>query len=99
MPDIDYPAFDADNHYYEALDAFTRHVPKNMQSRCVQWATIEGRQHHIVGGKLARAVKNPTWNPISLPGSIAPFLHGDELSAEDIARMKKMIDDAKEKEK
>jgi hypothetical protein len=23
-----YPAFDADNHYYEAQDAFTRHLPK-----------------------------------------------------------------------
>ena len=23
-PTIDYPAFDCDNHYYEALDAFTR---------------------------------------------------------------------------
>ncbi len=87
MFSLDYPAFDADNHYYEALDAFTRHLPRAMQSRCVQWATIEGRQHHIVGGKLARAVKNPTWNPISLPGSIAPFLHGQELTGEDMARM------------
>jgi len=85
---LDYAAFDADNHYYEAVDAFTRHVPKAMQPRCVQWAEIEGRQHHIVGGKLARAVKNPTWNPISLPGSIAPFLHGKQLTDEDIARMK-----------
>ncbi len=25
--------FDADNHYYEAHDAFTRHVPRRMQSR------------------------------------------------------------------
>ena len=33
---LDYTAFDADNHYYEALDAFTRHVPKNMRTRCVQ---------------------------------------------------------------
>ncbi len=87
MSVLEYPAFDADNHYYEALDAFTRHVPKNMQARCTQWATINGRQHHIVGGKLARAVKNPTWNPISLPGSIAPFLHGKELTEEDIAYM------------
>ena len=31
MAKLDYPAFDADNHYYEALDAFTRHVPKEMQ--------------------------------------------------------------------
>jgi hypothetical protein len=88
MPTIDYPVFDADNHYYEALDAFTRHVPGKMQSRCVQWATIEGRQHHLVGGKLARAVRNPTWNPISLPGSIAPFLHGKELTEQDLARTK-----------
>jgi hypothetical protein len=85
---LDYAAFDADNHYYEALDAFTRHVPANMRARCVQWATIDGRQHHLVGGKLARAVKNPTWNPISFPGSIAPYLHGKELSEDDIARMR-----------
>ena len=27
MPNtVDFPAFDADNHYYEALDAFTRHI-------------------------------------------------------------------------
>ncbi len=88
MTDLDYRPFDADNHYYEAVDAFTRHVPDDMKARCVQWATIDGRQHHIVGGKLARAVKNPTWNPISFPGSIAPFLHGKELSDEDIAYMK-----------
>ena len=87
MSVLSYPAFDADNHYYEGLDAFTRHVPKDMQARCVQWATIDGRQHHIVGGKLARAVKNPTWNPISFPGSISPFLHGKELTEEDLARM------------
>lgn len=88
MSELGYAAFDADNHYYEAQDAFTRHVPRQMQARCVQWATIEGRQHHIVGGKLARAVRNPTWNPISLPGSIAPFLHGKELTDEDVARMR-----------
>jgi hypothetical protein len=43
-----YPAFDADNHYYEAQDAFTRHLPKAMRSRCVQWVTIDNRQHHLV---------------------------------------------------
>ena len=77
MPALGYAAFDADNHYYEALDAFTRHVPKAMQPRCVQWAEIEGRKHHLVGGKLARAVRNPTWNPIAKPGAIADFLRGN----------------------
>lgn len=84
---LQYAAFDADNHYYEARDAFTRHVPKAMQARCVQWATIEGRQHHLVGGTLSRAVKNPTWDPIAFPGSIAGFLRGKELNEDDIARM------------
>jgi predicted TIM-barrel fold metal-dependent hydrolase len=77
MPTLDYAAFDADNHYYEALDAFTRHVPREMQARCVQWAEIEGRKHHLVGGKLARAVRNPTWNPIAKPGAISDFLRGN----------------------
>ncbi|MFT4517961.1 MAG: hypothetical protein ACI9JM_000338 [Halioglobus sp.] len=84
---LDYPAFDADNHYYEALDAFSRHLPAAMKDRCVQWVTIDGRQHHLVGGTLSRAVKNPTWDPISFPGSIAPFLSGKELDEADLARM------------
>ena len=75
--ELGYTPFDADNHYYEALDAFTRHVPQNMQARCVQWAEINGRKHHVVGGKLAHAVKNPTWDPIAMPGAISDFLRGN----------------------
>ena len=77
MTDLGYKPFDADNHYYEAYDAFTRHVPKAMQPRCVQWAEIDGRKHHIVGGRLARAVTNPTWDPIAKPGAIADYLRGN----------------------
>lgn len=87
MTELSYKAFDADNHYYEGLDAFTRHVPKNMRERCVQWATIDGRQHHLVGGKLAKAVTNPTWNPIALPGSISDYLRGNPLGKEAIELM------------
>ncbi len=79
---LDYRAFDCDNHYYEAIDAFTRHVPANMQGRCVQWCEIDGRKHHLVGGKLARAVKNPTWDPIAKPGAISDFLRGNPLGKE-----------------
>lgn len=77
MTELGYNAFDADNHYYESNDAFTRHVPKDMRTRCVQWAEIDGRKHHVVGGKLARAVTNPTWNPIAKPGAISDFLRGN----------------------
>ena len=79
--ELGYTPFDCDNHYYEALDAFTRHVPKEMQARCVQWAEIGGRKHHVVGGKLAHAVKNPTWDPIAMPGAISDFLRGNPIPA------------------
>jgi predicted TIM-barrel fold metal-dependent hydrolase len=78
MSPLGYPAFDCDNHYYEALDAFTRHVPRPMQPRCVQWCEIEGRKHHLVGGKLAHAVTNPTWNPIAKPGVMSEYFRGNK---------------------
>ena len=77
MPRLDYLAFDCDNHYYEAPDAFTRHVPRAMQPRCVQWAEIDGRKHHVVGGRIAHAVKNPTWNPIAKPGAMYEYFRGN----------------------
>jgi len=77
MSDLGYLPFDCDNHYYEAEDTFTRHVPKNMQHRCVQWVEMNGHKHHLVGGKLSHAVKNPTWDPIAKPGAIAEYLRGN----------------------
>lgn len=77
MANLDFTPFDCDNHYYESHDAFIRHVPKAMRPRCVQWAEIEGRMRHVVGGKVNYAVVNPTWNPIAKPGSISDFLRGN----------------------
>ena len=76
MPALDYPAFDADNHYYEALDAFTRHLDPKLGPRTVQWAEIDGRMRHIVGGRVSHAVSNPTFDPIAKPGVLRDFLRG-----------------------
>jgi predicted TIM-barrel fold metal-dependent hydrolase len=69
--------FDCDNHYYEALDAFTRHLAPEHQSRCVQWAEVDGRRYHVVGGKLSRAVKNPTFDPIAPAGAMFDYFRGN----------------------
>lgn len=70
--------FDADNHYYEAPDAFTRHVPKKMQARCVQWMEADdGRRYQIVGGRINRSLANPTFNPISKPGVLQEYFNGN----------------------
>ena len=75
--DLGFAAFDADNHYYEGLDAFTRHVPKVMQARCVQWSEIEGRKYHVVGGRVSRAVTNATFTPIAKAGAMYEYFRGN----------------------
>ncbi len=88
MPSVDHPIFDADHHYYEAPDAFTRHMDPGMAGRAVQWAEMGGRQHHVVGGRISRAVTNPTFNPISKPGALYDFVRGrgDGRSALELLR-------------
>jgi predicted TIM-barrel fold metal-dependent hydrolase len=77
MPRYQGSFFDADNHYYESHDAFTRHVSKGMQPRCVQWVTMEdGRQYHCIAGKVDRFT-NPTFNPISKPGVLRELFRGN----------------------
>ena len=76
MPRLDFQPFDADNHYYEAEDAFTRHVDRNMQKRAVQWALVNGRKRLLVGGRLDRFIPNPTFDPITKPGVLEDYYRG-----------------------
>jgi predicted TIM-barrel fold metal-dependent hydrolase len=75
--DLGYEPFDADNHYYEAIDAFTRHLDPRHGPRCVQWAEIEGRRYHVVGGRVSRAVKNATFDPIAKAGAMHDYFRGN----------------------
>ena len=70
---VDFPVFDADNHYYEAVDAFTRHLEPAMQKRTMQWATIDGKERLLVGGKINRFIPNPTFANVSKPGALADY--------------------------
>jgi len=76
MAALDYQAFDADNHYYEAEDAFTRHVDPKMHKRCMQWAEINGRKRLLVGGKVNRFIPNPTFDPVARPGCLDDYFRG-----------------------
>ena len=70
-------AFDADNHYYEALDAFTRHLDPKLGPRIIQWADVGGRKYHVVGGRVSRAVVNPTFDPVAKAGALAEYFRGN----------------------
>ncbi len=77
MSDLDFLAFDADNHYYEAVDAFTRHLDPKLGPRVIQWAQIDGRMYHVVGGRVSRAVVNPTFDPVAKAGAMAEYFRGN----------------------
>ena len=61
---------DFDNHYYEATDAFTRHLDPKLRSRGVQWVTVNGRERLLVGGQLNSYILNPTFDPVAKPGAL-----------------------------
>jgi predicted TIM-barrel fold metal-dependent hydrolase len=77
VSELDHPVIDADNHYYEALDAFTRHLDPAWAQRCVQWCEIDGRRYHVIGGRVSRAVTNATFDPIARAGAMHDFFRGN----------------------
>jgi len=84
---IDYTTFDADNHYYEATDAFTRYLDKGMARRTMQWAEIDGRQRLLVAGSINRFIPNPTFDPVAKPGSLDEYFRGRNPRGQDIAAL------------
>lgn len=76
MTTLDYDIFDADNHYYEAVDAFTRHLEPGFAKRTMQWAEIDGRTRLVVGGKVNRFIPNPQFDPVARPGVLDEYFRG-----------------------
>ena len=72
-----YRPFDADNHYYEALDCVTRHLDPRHAARVFQWAQIDGRTYPVLGGEVFRGVKNATFDPVAPPGVLADYFRGN----------------------
>ena len=74
---LNHLVFDGDNHYYEALDAFTRHLDPKLGPRVCQWAEVDGRRYHVLGGRVTRAVSNPTFDPVAVPGALYDYFRGN----------------------
>jgi predicted TIM-barrel fold metal-dependent hydrolase len=81
---LDYPAFDCDNHYYEALDAFTRHMDKRLAKKAVQWVVIDGRKRLLVAERINRFIPNPTFDPVAKAGCLDKFFRGENPEGLDI---------------
>jgi predicted TIM-barrel fold metal-dependent hydrolase len=75
--DLDFAPIDADNHYYEPLDAFTRHLDKKYTQRGVQVFTQGKRTYLVIGGRVNKFIPNPTFDPIIVPGCLDLLFRGE----------------------
>jgi predicted TIM-barrel fold metal-dependent hydrolase len=73
----DFKLFDFDSHYYEALDAFTRHVDPSLGARGARFEVIDGKTRFVVGGKINRYIANPTFDPVAKPGVLHGWYRGN----------------------
>lgn len=74
--DVGFQAFDADHHYYEAPDAFTRYTPKGWEKRTMQWAELNGKRRLLVAGRVNRFIPNPLFDPVARPGALDDYFRG-----------------------
>ena len=75
--ELGFRPFDADNHYYEPLDAFTRHQDPKMRRRGVQVVRDGKRVYIVVADKINRFIPNPTFDPVIVPGIIEMKFRGE----------------------
>jgi hypothetical protein len=65
---LDYLVFDADNHMYEATDAFTKYLP-DQYSGLIKYVEVNGRTKIAIKNKISDYIPNPTFNKVAPPGA------------------------------
>jgi len=65
---LDFPVFDADNHFYETTDAFTRYLPAEYQD-VLKYVEVKGRTKLAIKNRITDYIPNPTFNVVAPPGA------------------------------
>ena len=87
---LDYKAIDVDNHYYEPLDALTRHLDKKFKRRGVQMVADGKRTLAVIGDRVNHFIPNPTFDPIIVPGCLDLLFRGEIPEGVDPASLMKV---------
>ena len=77
MSGLSYQPIDVDNHYYEPLDSFTRHLDKKFKRRGVQMVNDGKRTWAVIGDRVNHFIPNPTFDPIIVPGCLDLLFRGE----------------------
>jgi predicted TIM-barrel fold metal-dependent hydrolase len=65
---LNFPVFDADNHMYETVEAFTRYLPEDAQG-LIKYVEVNGRTKIAIKNKISEYIPNPTFNKVAPPGA------------------------------
>ena len=65
---LTFPVYDADNHMYEAQDAFTRHLPPEYAG-LVKYVQVNGRTKIALRNVISDYIPNPTFDVVARPGA------------------------------
>ena len=65
---LDFPVFDADNHFYETQDSFTRHLPDRYKG-AIDYVDVHGRTKIVIRGTISEYIPNPTFDVVARPGA------------------------------
>ena len=65
---LDFPVFDADNHFYETEDSLTKFLPAAYKN-AVQYVQVKGRTKIAVRGVISEYIPNPTFDVVARPGA------------------------------
>lgn len=90
MATLGYQAIDVDNHYYEPIDSFTRHLPNEFRRRGVRMLRDEKRTWAVIGERVNQFIPNPTFDPIIEPGCLDLLFRGEIPEGVDPASLMKV---------
>ena len=65
---FDFPVFDADNHFYETRESFTRHLPERYKG-AIDYVDLHGRTKIMIRGTVSEYIPNPTFEVVARPGA------------------------------
>jgi len=65
---LEFPVFDADNHFYETRESFTRHLPERFKG-AIDYVDLHGRTKIMIRGTVSEYIPNPTFEVVARPGA------------------------------
>ena len=68
--------WDADNHMYEAVDSYTRYLPKRYED-AIRMVDVNGRDKLQILGKISETIPNPTYVVVPTPGAWTEYYRGN----------------------